>query len=446
MPRTLIRKNPSNFKTLPLYVEATPEGLSYQSVGMPLNFAQTLQRRRPVNVADAERFALELANLGVSVRLTLRWQHRDYWVLVRQRRQDRGDVVLKLISGYVPAHELNLPLHTAIQEIAEECLLETPEGWLGGRFNDTWLPAPYASALHYREAMPFRLSPESGAARPVRCANLQLIERPRAYVHLPTASLQLIYDLRLDVPKEAKSLSLFHVDERLEGDQLVARLDRQRPDLYLMPLKDGRPLAELYTLKRDRLIPDVPVYLNSPMATDATALYQQYRSEHRLTAAECAAMCRGTHIVRTVDESRHLDQLREPAVIIAASGMATGGRVLHHLKALAPNPRNSILFSGFQAGGTRGADIVAGAHSVRLHGEDVPIRAQVHAMENLSAHADADEIMEWLRGFTRPPRQTYVIHGEPHAADTLRRRISLELGWQVCVPEYQETVAIDPVR
>lgn len=202
----------------------------------------------------------------------------------------------------------------------------------------------------------------------------------------------------------------------------------------------------LYTLKRDRLIPDIPVYLNSPMATDATVLYQRYCSEHRLTAAECAALCKSTHIVRTVDESRHLDQLREPAVIIAASGMATGGRVLHHLKALAPNPRNSILFSGFQAGGTRGADIVAGAHSVRLHGEDVPIRARVHAMENLSAHADADEIMEWLRGFTRPPRQTYVIHGEPHAADTLRRRISLELGWQVCVPEYQETVAIDPVR
>ena len=255
MPRTLIRKNPSNFKTLPLYVEATPEGLSYQSVGMPLNFAQTLQRRRPVNVADAERFALELANLGVSVRLTLRWQNRDYWVLVRQRRQDRGDVVLKLISGYVPAHELNLPLHTAIQEIAEECLLETPEGWLGGRFNDTWLPAPYASALHYREALPFRLTPLSGAPRPVRCGHLQLLERPWAYVHLPTASLQLIYDLRLEVPKEAKSLSLFHVDERLEGDQLVTRLDRKRPDLYLMPLEDGVPLPELYTLKRDKLVP-----------------------------------------------------------------------------------------------------------------------------------------------------------------------------------------------
>ncbi|MFJ2359974.1 metal ABC transporter ATPase [Pseudomonas fluorescens] len=255
MPRTLIRKNPSNFKTLPLFVEATPEGLTYQSVGMPLNFAQTLQRRKPVSVADAERFAVELANLGVSVRLTLHWQNRDYWVLVRQRRQDRGDVVLKLISGYVPAQELNIPLHTAIQEIAEECLLETPEGWLGGRFNDTWLPAPYSSALHYREALPFRLTPHSGSARPVRCANLQLLERPRAYVHLPTASLQLIYDLRLEVPKEVKSLSLFHVDERLEGDQLVARLDRKRPDLYLMPLQDGEPLAELYTLKKGQLSP-----------------------------------------------------------------------------------------------------------------------------------------------------------------------------------------------
>ncbi|MDH0647996.1 metal ABC transporter ATPase [Pseudomonas sp. GD03858] len=255
MPRTLIRKNPSNFKTLPLHVEATPDGLTYQSIGMPLNFAQTLQRRKAIQLPDPERFVVELANLGVSVRLTLHWQGRDYWVLVRQRRQDRGDVVLKLISGYVPAHELNLPLHTAIQEVAEECLLETPEGWLGGRFNETWLPAPYAAALHYREALPFVLTPESGAARAVHCANLMLLERPRAYVHLPTASLQLIYDLRLQVPKEAKSLSLFHVDERLEGDQLVARLDRKRPDLYLMPLEDGQPVAELYTLKKDQLLP-----------------------------------------------------------------------------------------------------------------------------------------------------------------------------------------------
>jgi hypothetical protein len=255
MPRTLIRKDPSNFKTLQLFVEASPEGLSYQGLGMPLNFAQMLGKRQPVSVADTQRFAVELANLGVSVRLTLCWQGREYWVLVRQRRADRGDVVLKLISGYVPAHELNLPLLTAIQEVAEECLLETPEGWLSGRFGDTWLPTPYQSSLRYRETAHFSLSPLSGAARPVQCGNLKLLERPRAYVHLPTASLQLVYDLRLELPRETRQLSLLHVDEHLEDGQLIARLNRARPDLFLIPLDQGRPTAALLTLKQGQLSP-----------------------------------------------------------------------------------------------------------------------------------------------------------------------------------------------
>ena len=255
MPRTLIRKDPSSFKTLQLFVEASPEGLSYQGLGMPLNFSQMLEKRKPVVVADSQRFAVELANLGVSVRLTLSWQGREFWVLVRQRRADRGDVVLKLISGYVPAHELNLPLLTAIQEVAEECLLETPEGWLSGRFGDTWLPTPYQGSLRYRETAHFSLSPLSGAARPVQCGNLKLLERPRAYVHLPTASLQLVYDLRLDLPKETRQLSLLHVDEHLEDGQLIARLNRARPDLFLIPLDQGRPTAELLTLKQGQLSP-----------------------------------------------------------------------------------------------------------------------------------------------------------------------------------------------
>jgi hypothetical protein len=255
MPRTLTRKNPSNFKTLPLSVEATPESLSYQGIGMPVNFTQTLQRRKPIEVEDSERFDVELANLGVSVRLTLNWQGRDYWVLVRQRRVDRGDVVLKLISGYVPAHELNLPLLTALQEVSEECLLETAEGWLGGRFNDTWLPTPYADTLRYRDSAAFQLSSRSGAARPVRCASLTLIERPRAYVHTPTASLQLVYDLRLELPKDVRTLSLFHAEDRLDKDHLVATYNRRRPDLYLIPLTDGQPTAELFTLKKDELHP-----------------------------------------------------------------------------------------------------------------------------------------------------------------------------------------------
>jgi metallo-beta-lactamase family protein len=204
-------------------------------------------------------------------------------------------------------------------------------------------------------------------------------------------------------------------------------------------------MYHLYQLKRQRAIPDIPIYLNSPMATDVTVLYQRFRSEHRLSLEDCEGMCHVAQFVRTVQDSRALDQQRTPAVIIAASGMATGGRVVHHLKALAPNPLNTLLMPGFQAGGTRGAQIVAGSPSVRIHGRDVPINAEVVPMQTLSAHADADEVMQWLRGFKRPPKHTFVVHGEPNASDVLRRRISLELGWSVSVPEYRDSVDLTPI-
>jgi metallo-beta-lactamase family protein len=204
-------------------------------------------------------------------------------------------------------------------------------------------------------------------------------------------------------------------------------------------------MYHLYQLKQKRAIPDIPIYLNSPMATDVTLLYQRFRSEHRLSLEECEGMCHVAQFVCTVDDSRALDQQRTPAVIVAASGMATGGRVVHHLKALAPNPVNTLLMPGFQAGGTRGAQIVAGVPSVRIHGKDVPIRAEVVPMQTLSAHADADEIMQWLRGFRRPPKHTFVVHGEPNASDVLRRRISQELGWSVSVPEYRDSVELSSI-
>ncbi|WP_207284564.1 MBL fold metallo-hydrolase RNA specificity domain-containing protein [Pseudomonas sp. FW300-N2A2] len=206
-------------------------------------------------------------------------------------------------------------------------------------------------------------------------------------------------------------------------------------------------MYHLYQLKRKRAIPDIPIYLNSPMATDVTSLYQRFRNEHRLSLEDCEGMCHVAQFVRTVKDSIELDQQTTPAVIIAASGMATGGRVVHHLKALAPKPINTLLMPGFQAGGTRGAQIVACAPSVRIHGKDVPIRAEVVSMQTLSAHADADEIIQWLRGFKRPPKHTFVVHGEPNASDVLRRRISLELGWSVSVPEYRDSVelsSLDP--
>lgn len=252
MPRILARKSPSTFKTLPLYVEADPQCLVYQPLGVPLNFSQMLERRRPLQIADPRHFTCELANLGVSVRLTLAWQGRDYWLLVRQQRRDRGDCVLKLISGYVPSQELHLPLHTALQEVAEECLVETPRGWLGGRFGEHWLPTPHAASLPHHDEQYFRLSPLSGDARRVHAGELPLLERPQAYVHLPTSSLQLVYDLRLELPATVQAPSLYHSDEYLEDGMLISRLDPQHPDLYLMPVEQPNVL---FTLQKGVLQP-----------------------------------------------------------------------------------------------------------------------------------------------------------------------------------------------
>jgi len=127
-----------------------------------------------------------------------------------------------------------------------------------------------------------------------------------------------------------------------------------------------------------------------------------------------------------------------PKVIVSASGMATGGRVLHHLKAYAPDRRSIILFSGFQAGGTRGAAMLAGARSIKVHGHYIPVEAEVENLDMLSAHADADEILGWLRNFEKAPRATFITHGEPEAADTLRRRLAEELGWEASVPGYRD--------
>jgi metallo-beta-lactamase family protein len=199
----------------------------------------------------------------------------------------------------------------------------------------------------------------------------------------------------------------------------------------------------IQTLKDRKLIPALPVYLDSPMAASAGAVYQHFPHEHKLTAEQAAAMFRNTQIIGTPDESRALDTRRVPMIIISASGMATGGRVVHHLKALAPDRRNTVLFAGYQAGGTRGAAMVAGARTVRIHGQDVPVRAEVAVLDQLSAHADAEEIIGWMRGFGRPPRRVFITHGEPAASDALRQRIERDLGWVCTVPEHCQLVALD---
>ncbi len=197
-------------------------------------------------------------------------------------------------------------------------------------------------------------------------------------------------------------------------------------------------LYYLHRLKSARLMPDLPIFLDSPMAIDASDIFHAHRRDHRLSEAECRDVCGLARLTRSVEESKAIDQSRVPSVIISASGMATGGRVLHHLKAYAPDPRNSVLFAGFQAGGTRGAAMLAGAREIKIHGTQVPVRAEVINLDMLSAHADADETMDWLRKFERPPRTTFVTHGEPAASDALRYRIEHDLGWTCRVPAYRD--------
>jgi len=202
-------------------------------------------------------------------------------------------------------------------------------------------------------------------------------------------------------------------------------------------------LYRIHLLKQSGALPrTLPIFLNSPMASHVTDIYQAHTDDHKLTRAQSQAIHKSVKIVATVEESKALNHMRTPMVIIAASGMATGGRVLHHLQTFAPDPRNTILFAGFQAGGTRGAAMLAGAESIRIFGQDIPVGAQVSQLDNLSAHADADEITAWLSHFESPPRRTFITHGEPDAADALRRRIKDRFGWPCSVPDYRDVAVL----
>jgi metallo-beta-lactamase family protein len=202
-------------------------------------------------------------------------------------------------------------------------------------------------------------------------------------------------------------------------------------------------LYYIYLLKLSGAISkDTPVYLNSPMAVDATAIFTNHSGEHRLSPEQCGALNRTAHMVNSVEESKRLNETKGPMIILSASGMASGGRVVHHLKAFAPKPNNTILFVGFQAAGTRGAAMLDGAESIKIHGEYVPVRADVELISNLSAHADYAEIINWLGCMETPPKKTFITHGEPVAADAMRLHIEDQLHWSVEVPEYLEKMTL----
>ena len=216
----------------------------------------------------------------------------------------------------------------------------------------------------------------------------------------------------------------------------------ERGGIVLLPsFAVGRAQTILYILQllKDRNeIPDVPVFLNSPMAITATEIYCRHNKEHRLSEEECSKIDKDTHFVRTPEESIELNKRKYPSIIISASGMASGGRVLHHLKTLLPNHRNSIVFVGFQAPGTRGDAMVNGAEQVKIHGAYHPVRAEVFNIDSLSAHGDYEELLEWLDQSDITPSKTFVTHGEAAASDSMRLKLEEKFGWKVEVPDLDE--------
>jgi metallo-beta-lactamase family protein len=220
----------------------------------------------------------------------------------------------------------------------------------------------------------------------------------------------------------------------------------RRGGIVLIPVfAVGRAQTVLHLLaglRRDGRIPSVPTFLNSPMAVHATELFLASPDEHRLDEREVAALRDGVELVRSVEDSMALTSRRGPMVVLSASGMLTGGRVLHHLRQVAPDRRNTIVLAGFQAAGTRGEALQHGAATLRVFGEDVPVRARVVQLDSLSAHADADGVMAWLASAPSPPSAVSVVHGEATAAETLRRRIRHELGWTAAVPSQGDSVAV----
>jgi metallo-beta-lactamase family protein len=313
------------------------------------------------------------------------------------------------------AHDFDAPLH------------------LGGGIEATFLPAG-----HILGAAQIRLTVQGTRLQftgDLGRANDPLMYPPRPLGGVDVLVTESTYGNRTHPPTNPETAL----------GEIITRTAKRGGVVLIAAFAVGRAetlMLHLSRLRRRRAIPDIPIYLNSPMAIDASGMYQRHPDQHRLEPHEYKEMYRVASMTRSVDDSKLLNLRGGPMIIISASGMLTGGRVLHHLQAYGPDPRNAVILSGYQAAGTRGAALADGAKYLRIYGDEVPIRAEVVQMDEFSAHADSNEIIEWMRTAPGAPRMTYITHGEPDASDALRIRIKRELGWSARVPEYLEKVSL----
>ncbi|TAL27844.1 MAG: MBL fold metallo-hydrolase [Alphaproteobacteria bacterium] len=231
-------------------------------------------------------------------------------------------------------------------------------------------------------------------------------------------------------------------------EQIVNRTVKRGGSIIIPAFAVGRAQSIMYYLHRLRVekrIPGhLPIYLDSPMAINAAELLHKYPNDHRLPERLCKEVCDAAEYVRTTEESRLLDDnaANMPCVIISASGMATGGRILHHLKRFLGDARNTILLAGYQAEGTRGDRLARGEKEIKIHGQMRPVRAEIVKLDNMSAHADYAEVLEWLGHFTVHPRKVFVTHGESSAAESLAEKIRAQFGWEATTAEYAQQVML----
>ncbi len=201
-------------------------------------------------------------------------------------------------------------------------------------------------------------------------------------------------------------------------------------------------LYDIRRLERSKRIPALPIYMDSPMAIDVTDIYRRHGEDLRIGTQELqseAFSSPAVHVMRSPEQSKQINDVHTPAIIISASGMATGGRVLHHLAQRLPDARNCVLLAGFQAEGTGGRALEEGAKSIQIHGQNVPVRAEVVNLRQFSAHAGRSELMRWLKGIPAAPKQLFLVHGEPAASKALESAVQSELHWAVTLPNYLQS-------
>jgi len=231
---------------------------------------------------------------------------------------------------------------------------------------------------------------------------------------------------------------------------VVNRVAQRGGSIVIPAFAIGRTQTFMHYLRQledQQKIPRLPVYVDSPMALSATDLYLKHIEDHDLEFSREESGGKGDplsvhefHLTRSAEESKQINKVKTPCIIVSASGMAAGGRVLHHLLQRLPDARNAVILGGFQAQGTRGRALQEGAKTLRIFGQEVPVNAEIVEMGQFSAHAGKSELLRWLAGLTAPPRQTYLVHGETVAAQSLQAAILERFRWKVTVARYLNTV------